>query len=396
MAETMLTLAVWLSLAAWIYLLLFRGWFWRCDQFLPATSEEGLGENTAWPDVIAIIPARNEADNVGETVAAHLAQDYPGRYHIILVNDQRTDATAARAAAASGGNSAFHIVEGRPLPEDWNGKLWALQGGIAAAADLAPSAKYFLFTDADIRHVPGTVRNLVARAEAGKLVLVSQMVQLRCRSFWEKLLIPAFVFYFQMLYPFRWVNDPSRATAAGAGGCMLVYRDALVRAGGLDRIRNHIIDDCALAQILKPTGAIWLGLGPDSDSLRAYERLSDIWSMVTRTAYVQLSYSALLLAATVATMVVIYLLPPVSVFLGWELGRSPLLLSGLAAWASMSASYLPTLKLYGQPAWTSIFMPVSALLYTLMTIDSARKFLTGKPPSWRDRQVITPPAEAER
>ena len=252
------------------------------------------------------------------------------------------------------------------------------------------------FTDADICHSPGTVRNLVARAETGRLVLVSQIVQLRCRSFWEQLLIPAFVFYFQMLYPFRWVNDPDHATAAGAGGCMLVSREALVRAGGLDRIRNCIIDDCALARILKPIGPIWLGLGPNSASLRAYGRLSDIWSMVTRTAYVQLSNSALLLTATVTAMVVIYLLPPVSVFLGWRLGHSPLLLLGLTAWVLMSACYLPALKLYGQPAWTSVFMPASALLYTLMTIDSARKFLAGKPPSWRDRLVITPPAEADR
>jgi len=396
MAEITLTLTTWLSLAAWMYLLLFRGWFWRCDQFLPAAGEEGLGADTTWPEVIAVIPARNEAENVGEVVAAHLAQDYPGLYQIILVNDQSTDATTARATIAAGGNSAFHIIEGRPLPESWTGKLWAIQGGLAAAANLAPSAKYVFFTDADICHSPGTVRNLVARAETGRLVLVSQIVQLRCRSFWEQLLIPAFVFYFQMLYPFRWVNDPDHATAAGAGGCMLVSREALVRAGGLDRIRNCIIDDCALARILKPIGPIWLGLGPNSASLRAYGRLSDIWSMVTRTAYVQLSNSALLLTATVTAMVVIYLLPPVSVFLGWGLGHSPLLLLGLTAWVLMSACYLPALKLYGQPAWTSVFMPASALLYTLMTIDSARKFLAGKPPSWRDRLVITPPAEADR
>lgn len=389
MIETLVFAAASLSLAAWVYLIVFRGAFWRSDQFLPAAA---LGAAHPWPDVAAVIPARNEADSIADAVAAHLAQDYPGNYRIYLVNDQSTDATRRLAVEAAAGDPALQIIEGSPLPEGWTGKLWAVSQGLEAIEDQYGQAKYVLFTDADIRHSANTLTDLVAKAEAENLVLASQMVLLRCQSIWERLLIPAFVYYFQMLYPFRWVNDPQRKIAAGAGGCMLVRREELAKAGGIEQIRDRIIDDCAAAQLLKPHGPVWLGLTRTSSSLRAYDRLADIWSMVTRTAFVQLSHSVPALIGTVAAMIFIYLAPPVSVLAGAVFGTPALLGVGLASWALMSASYLPALTLYRQPAWASVFMPLAALLYTLMTIDSARKFLTGQPPRWRNRQLSTPPA----
>jgi hopene-associated glycosyltransferase HpnB len=389
MIETLGLAAASLALAAWVYLIVFRGAFWRSDQFLPAAA---AGSAHPWPDVAAVIPAHNEADNIAEAVAAHLAQDYAGGYRIYLVNDQSSDATQALAVAAAAGDPALQIIEGSPLPENWTGKLWAVNQGLEAIEDQYRQAKYVLFTDADIRHSANTVTDLVAKAEAENLVLVSQMVMLRCQSVWEQLLIPAFVFYFQMLYPFRWVNDPRRKIAAGAGGCMLVRRDILDKAGGIEEIGNRIIDDCAVAQLLKPHGPVWLGLARESLSLRAYDRLSDIWSMVTRTAFVQLSHSVPALIGTIAAMIIIYLAPPASVLAGAVFGAPALLGLGAASWVLMAASYLPALALYRQPAWASVFMPVAALLYTLMTIDSARKYLTGKPPVWRNRQIAAPPA----
>ena len=388
MIESLAIGAASLSLAAWIYLIFFRGAFWRSDQFLAAANLAGR----PWPEVVAVMPARNEADTITGAVASHLAQDYRGRYRILLVNDQSTDATPALAAQAADGNRALCIIEGRPLPEDWTGKLWAVKQGLDAIEELSPDAKYVLFTDADISHSANALRDLVAKAESQNLVMVSQMVMLRCRSIWEQLLIPAFVYFFQMLYPFRWVNDQNREIAAGAGGCMLVNREILAKAGGIEQIRDRVIDDCALAQLLKPFGPVWLGLSHECLSLPAYDRLSDIWAMVTRTAFVQLSHSVLALVAAIAAMSVIYLLPPVAVLLGSNINSPAVMVIGLASWIAMSASYLPTLKLYRQPAWASVFMPVSALLYTLMTIDSARKFLTGKPPSWRNRKILSPPA----
>ena len=378
-----------LSLAAWIYLLVFRGAFWRSDQFLPAAATQAA---YPWPDVAVVIPARNEADSIADAITAHLAQDYPGNYRIYLVDDQSTDATRRLAVEAAAGDPALQIIEGSPPAEGWTGKLWAVSQGLDAIEDQYGQAKYVLFTDADIRHSADTVTNLVTKAEAENLVLVSQMVMLRCQSICEQLLIPAFVFYFQMLYPFRWVNDPKRKIAAAAGGCMLVRRAKLIKAGGIEKIRGRIIDDCATARLLKPHGPVWLGLTRTSLSLRAYDRLSDIWSMVTRTAFVQLSHSVPALIGTVAAMIIIYLAPPFSVLLGAAINSPALLGVGLASWVLMSISYLPAQALYRQPAWASVFMPIAALLYTLMTIDSARKFLTGKPPAWRNRQIAAPPA----
>jgi hopene-associated glycosyltransferase HpnB len=295
-------------LAIWLYLLLGRGFFWlgreRDDQ-APA----GQG---SWPFVVAVIAARDEAECVGDTVASLLRQDYPGIFAVILVDDQSRDGTAqiARdAAAALGAADRLTVISGRSLPAGWTGKLWAQNQGVEAAEARAEPPDYILFTDADIVYVPKELRKLVARARAGGTVLTSLMAKLRCESFAERMFVPAFIFFFQMLYPFAWANDPRRSTAAAAGGCMLVRRETLRAAGGMASIRNALIDDCALAKRLKALGPIWIGLTDGVCSARAYPAVEDIRKMVSRTAYAQLQYSPLILLGTVAGLAATYLFP---------------------------------------------------------------------------------------
>jgi hopene-associated glycosyltransferase HpnB len=356
-----------LAVAIWLWLLAFRGGFWRDGPYLataPAPAE--------WPDVVAVVPARNEAETIGRTVAGLLAQDYPGALSIIVVDDRSEDATAAEARAA--GDERVTLVNGTPLPDGWTGKIWAVSQGVAA---VPASAKYIWLTDADIAHERDVLRSLVANAEQRGLALTSQMVLLRCDSAWEKLLIPAFIFFFKKLYPFAWVNDAARRTAGAAGGCMLVRRETLTAAGGIAAIKNEVIDDCALARALKPHGPIWLGLTHRSVSMRRYDTLREIWAMVARTAFVQLGFSYLLLVGTVLGMAVIYLASPVSLFMGD--------IYGLLGWSLMSAAFVPTLRLYRLPAWRAALLPLAALLYTAMTISSAYRYGTGRGPRWKDR-----------
>ena len=282
-----LTILAAVSLAVWLYLLFGHGGFWRADQRLDAPGDV-IG---AWPAVAAVVPARNEAAVIGQTLRSLLAQDYPGDLVVIVVDDESDDGTAA---VARGAGDRVVVVGGVARPAGWVGKTWALAQGVEAAAAAAPEARYLWFSDADIEHGPGVLRALVAKAEVRRLDLVSLMARLHCASAWERLLIPAFVFFFQMLYPFRRVNDPARATAAAAGGCMLVRRAALAAAGGLDAIAGELIDDCALARALKPGGPIWLGLATESRSVRPYAGLGDIWDMVARSAYTQLRHSPML------------------------------------------------------------------------------------------------------
>ena len=364
-----MSIAAAIAVAAWVYLLFFRAAFWRADQRL----EGDAAEPADWPAVVAVIPARNEAATIGRSVASLLGQDYPGAFSLVVVDDDSDDGTALAAGTAE----RLSVISGKPLETGWTGKLWAVGQGISYAKETCPEAAFVLLTDADIEHAPHTLRRLVAKAEEGGLDLVSLMVRLRCESFWERLLIPAFVFFFQKLYPFRSVNDPRKATAAAAGGCMLVRWRALERCGGVAAIRHRIIDDCALAAALKPGGAIWLGLGEDIHSLRPYRRLGDVWSMVARSAYEQLGRSPLLLAGTVAGMAVIYLVPLVALVAGE--------IMGLAAWLLMAIAYWPTLRLYRQPAWKCLLLPLAALLYTLMTVDSARWHYLGRGGAWKGR-----------
>ena len=369
-----------LSLSTWLYLVLSRGGFWlareRDDRAEPS-------EPTRWPKVTAVVPARDEADVIGRSIGSLLAQDYPGDFRVILVDDQSSDGTADAALAAAralGAEARFEIIQGRPLPSGWTGKLWALSQGVARANEAA-SPQYVWLTDADIGHAPGNLRKLVARAEAGGLTLTALMVRLHCGPWPERLLIPAFVFFFQMLYPFGQVNDPKSRIAAGAGGCMLVRSAALEAIGGIASVRAEIIDDCALARRLKAQGPIWLGLGTRAESLRPYTTVGQIGRMVSRSAYAQLGYSHWLLAGTLAGMLLTYVAPPALAIFGHGLARW----TGLAAWALMAISFQPMLRLYRRsPLWGPL-LPLIGALYTGFTVQSALDVWRGRGGMWKGR-----------
>jgi hopene-associated glycosyltransferase HpnB len=372
------------AFAAWLYLVLGRGGFWRGrerDSALARPGDEGIA---AWPRVIAIIPARDEAACIGTTIRSLLRQDYPGPLAIILVDDGSADETAEvarRAGVETGAADRLTIISGTDLPPGWTGKLWAMRQGVTEAENGPEPPDFLWFSDADIAYAPGVLRRLVAGAVARGTVLTSLMVKLRCESAAERLLIPAFVFFFQKLYPFAFVNDPGRRTAAAAGGCMLVRRAALAKAGGLEAIRGALIDDCALGALMKRQGPIWLGLTEDAQSLRAYPGISDIRRMVARSAYAELDYSPARLAGAVAGMTLVYLTPPLlTVF---ATGAAQAL--GAAAWALMALAYQPTLHLYRlNPLW-GLALPAIAAIYTGFTVDSAVQHWQGRGGAWKGR-----------
>jgi len=367
-------------LAIWLYLVAGRGAFWlgreREDQRLAGTGP--------WPGITAVIPARDEAECVGETVTSLLRQDYPGRFAVIVVDDQSRDGTAevARAAAAAlGASERLTVLAGLSLPAAWTGKLWAQQQGVEAACRGEDLPEYLLLTDADIVYDTGALRGLMARARAGGHVLTSLMAKLRCESFAERMFIPAFIFFFQMLYPFAWANDPRSATAAAAGGCMLVRREALQRAGGMAAVCNALIDDCALAKVLKAHGPIWIGLAERVRSLRAYPVLADIRHMVVRTAYAQLRYSPFVLAGTVFGLAITYLAPvALALFAGGAAG-----FLGLAAWLLMALAFQPTLRLYRVSPFWGLALPAIAAVYMAFTLDSAYQHARGRGGMWKGR-----------
>jgi hopene-associated glycosyltransferase HpnB len=367
-------------LAIWLYLLLGRGLFWLGRERDNGTAA-GQGP---WPSVMAVIPARDEAECVGETVSSLLRQDYPGAFRVILVDDQSRDGTAqvARdAAAALGAADRITVISGRSLPAGWTGKLWAQSQGVEAAEAAPQPPDYVLFTDADIVYVPDELRKLVARARASGTVLTSLMAKLRCESFAERMFVPAFIFFFQMLYPFAWANNPRSSIAAAAGGCMLVRREALRAAGGMASIRNALIDDCALAKRLKAHGPIWIGLTDGVRSVRAYPAVEDIRKMVSRTAYAQLQYSPLILLGTVAGLAVTYLFPVLlTVFAtGWAQ------VLGLAAWLFMALAFQPILRFYRvSPLW-GVALPAIAATYMAFTLDSAYQHARGRGGMWKGR-----------
>ena len=383
-----------LSLLIWVYLLTLRGGFWRSAERL----ESPAGARDRWPAVTAVMPARNEADVIAESLASLLAQDYPGPLRVILVDDHSADGTAtvAEATAASSGRAErFTLLRAAPLPKGWTGKLWALhQGSQQAAAE----TEFLWFSDADIRQPPDALRRLIAKAESENRDLVSLMVALRCDSGWERLLIPPFIYFFQKLYPFAWVNDPNKATAAAAGGCVLLRRAALQRIGGIAAIRAALIDDCTLAAAVKAARSadsqgIWLGLATQAqsqaesqaESIRPYSGLGVIWDMVARSAYNQLRHSPWLLAGTLVGMVLTYLVPP-ALLLTWPWHHDgPAALTSALAWLLMAFSLLPTLRLYRQPLWLAPLLPLAAALYSAMTFDSARRHWRGQGGRWKGR-----------
>ena len=367
------------SLAVWLYLVFARGFFWLARERddaavapLPA----------ALPSVAIVVPARNEADNIAQSVTSLLGQDYPA-LSLIVVDDDSSDGTAniaRRTAASLGAESKLSIIESHALPERWTGKLWAVKQGIAAAEErFAPT--YLMLTDADIVHAGDTLRWLVAQAEAHNLVLTSLTARWRCEGFAERVHIPAFIYFFQMLYPFAWVNDVHHAMAGAAGGCMLIRAQALRAAGGIDVIRDALIDDCALAGALKKQGPIWLGLTDRVQSIRPYARWGEIRRMVARTAYAQLKYSPLIVAGTILGMALTYLVPPAVALFGHGWAQ----LCGALAWALMAISFQPILRFYRlSPLW-GVALPAISFLFMLYTLDSAYQYAAGKGGSWKGR-----------
>ena len=388
MNALLLTLAV-LPLLAWVYLLLFHGGFWRGRERLDGTP----GTLAAWPAVVALVPARNEADVIGRAVASLLGQDYPGDLKVILIDDHSDDGTAAVAEAAaesSGQAERLLIRSSRDLPAGWLGKPWALSEGLRHADELAAEAPYVWLTDADIAHDPQNLKRLVATAETGDLDLTSQMVLLQAQGFWARLLIPAFVFFFQKLYPFAWVGDHERKLAGSAGGCVLLRRKALKAAGGFAVIKDALIDDCTLAQAVRERGRpgggrLFLALTTSAFSLRPYDGLGGVWRMVARSAYTQLKHSPLLLFGTLLGMALVYLLGPgILLTLPWHGALGPAAL-GLLAWAMMAGAFLPTLRLYRQPAGFAWLLPLAGLLYAAMTFESALAHWQGRGGAWKGR-----------
>ena len=389
-----LSIACTLAAVAWAYLVAGHGGYWRTSEWLPRVTREP----DAWPDVVAVVPARNEAEMLPATLPALLGQEYPGTLTVIVVDDGSSDGTgevAARIARES--PRPLRVIPGTPPPAPgagdgrWAGKVWAMAQGLRAAGP----GGYVLFTDADIAWQAHTLRRLVAAAEGDDRDLVSQMALLRAATGWERVIVPAFVYFFAQLYPFRRVNAPGSRTAAAAGGCMLVRRGALARSGGLAPISGALIDDVAIGRMIKrQRGRCWLGLTRQVVSVRPYPRLASLWQMVARSAYTQLNYSPALLAATLIGLLFLYALPPAGAVIGLAAllagGKVPgpaalTAGAGLAGWALMSLSYLPMLRLYRLSPLRAPGLPLIALLYAGMTADSARRHYAGRGAEWRGR-----------
>jgi hopene-associated glycosyltransferase HpnB len=369
-------------LAIWLYLLLLHRGFW----LLRERDSQRVPEPEAWPSVVAVVPARNEADVITRSIASLVAQDYPGDFRVVLVDDQSDDGTGRLAQTAGGGR--LTVITGSDRPPGWTGKLWAMQQGAVQAG--APELLWF--TDADIEHAPDNLRLLVSRAQDRGRVLVSLMARLSCRTAAEHFLVPAFVFFFDMLFPFGAVNDPKSPVAAAAGGCMLARRAALEAAGGLDAIRHNIIDDCALGRAMKAQGPIWLGLTDRAVSLRPYEHISDIRHMVTRTAYAQLGYSPLVLAGTLLGLLMVYVAPVMTALFAWGISQ----LAGWLAWGIMALMFQPILRFYRlSPLW-GLGLPLIGLFYAAFTVESAIQHWLGRGGMWKGRAQANAAASGDQ
>jgi len=370
----MMTALAAISLLVWLYLAAFHGGFWRDgERLVPARPAHA-------PTVAAVVPARDEAEGIAASIGSLLGQDYPGAFRVVLVDDGSTDATAAIARALPGAGR-LTVLDGAPRPPGWAGKLWALHQGIAAT-----DAEYLLLTDADIAHDAAHLATLVAQAERSGADMVSEMVALNCESLAERALVPAFVYLFAMLYPFPRVNDARRATAAAAGGTVLIRRGALERIGGIAAIRDALIDDVALAAAVKRGGPIWIGYSLLARSIRRYPGFADIWRMVARSAYVQLRHSPFLLALTTMGLALVFLVPPLAALIGPGVARA----CGLAAWAVMAATFAPTLRRFGLSLLWAPALPLIALFYMAATIGSAVDHHRGRGVVWKRRAYAGP------
>jgi hopene-associated glycosyltransferase HpnB len=371
---TVLLVLALVSLAAWVYLAVGHGRFWDASLRVPPAHEP-----RAWPDVVAVVPARNEAEVLPVTLPSLLDQDYPGGLRVLVVDDASEDGTGEVARRLG-----CRVVEGDGPPPGWTGKVAAMATGVAAAGE----PEFLLFTDADIRHPRDSVRHLVRAALGHRLDLVSQMVLLRAESWWERVVVPAFVYFFAQLYPFPRVNRPGGRTAAAAGGCMLVRREALVEAGGLECIRDALIDDVALGRLLKHRpggGRTFLALTDRVESVRPYPVLADLWQMVARSAYTQLRHSPFLLVGTVVGLLLVYVVPPALTIVGAATGRSVLVVLAGVAWLLMTATFVPMLRLYRLSPVRALSLPLVAVLYLAMTVDSARRHRRGRGGAWKGR-----------
>ena len=358
------------ALAAWIYLFAFHGRFWVSAPQLPSIVPREC------PPIDVVVPARDECATIGAAIGSLVAQTYRGAFHITLVDDQSSDGTAEAAARAAGSAANLTVLRGAPKPPGWSGKLWALAQGVAAT-----EAPILLFTDADIVHDPEHLASLVARLEQPRAAMVSEIVHLNCASLAERMLVPAFVYFFQLLYPFPWVNDPRSRVAAASGGTVLVRRDALAAAGGIEAIRGALIDDVALARAIKPHGPIYLGHSGFARSIRPYPEFRDIGRMIARTAFTQLRGSGLWLTLTIAGLCLVWLVPP------WEslFGAGWSFVAGLAAFALAAISYFPTLQRYGRSPWWVFALPAIAVFYGGATVLSAVDAWRGRGVRWKSR-----------
>jgi hopene-associated glycosyltransferase HpnB len=364
------------TLAIWVYLLFFRGGFWR--EFARRSTQPGEPSSNA-PRIVAVVPARDEADVVGRAIASLAAQHAPGYFHIILVDDHSSDGTAEIAAGAAA-RGLLTVVAAAPLPAGWKGKLWAVAEGIRHAETLRPD--YVLLTDADIVHSPGNIASLVARAQSEGYDLVSYMATLACLTLAERALVPAFVFFFFQLYPPAWIRNARRSTAGAAGGCMLIRYRMLEKIGGIAAIRGELIDDCALARAVKRAGGrVWLGLGETVHSIRPYRTFGDVGRMISRSAFTQLQHSTVWLAGTVAGLLLTYLAPPMLTLL------APQPAAGMAAmaWLLTSICYLPALRFYRRAWWAAPLLPLVALFYAGATVHSAISYWRGAGGQWKGR-----------
>jgi hopene-associated glycosyltransferase HpnB len=368
------------SLLVWVALAFFRGSFWQVRAFEDGREEQAPSQ---WPRVTAVVPARNEAETIVRCLESLFAQEYPGEFKIILVDDHSEDGTGDVARGLAQRRTASErvaIIEAPELEPGWTGKLWALNQGVERAEEASPN--YFWFTDADIVHGPDTLQRLVALAEYEHLDLASLMVLLQAKAFPERLLIPAFLYFFLLLYPPNWIADSKSKTAGAAGGCILLRREALERIGGIAAIREEVIDDCALAKAVKRSGGrIWMGLTRKSVSLRAYTSFAEIRDLIARTAFTQLGYSGLLLLGTIVGMLLTYLVPLALSFhaeaLVWRVS--------LTAWALMTVTYLPTVRFYGlSPLWAPL-LPLAAMFYSYATYVSAARYWMGRGGQWKGR-----------
>jgi hopene-associated glycosyltransferase HpnB len=381
------------ALLGWAYLAAGHGGFWRTGPGLPAGVDP-----PEWPDVVAVVPARNEATLLPETLPTLLGQEYAGRFRVVLADDGSDDGTevVAERLGRHAAAAELRVIRAGEPPEGWAGKVWAMSEGVRAAGEgvrAAGEPEFLLFTDADIAYAPGTLAHLVRAATGGGYDLVSQMATLRTRTGWERMIVPAFVYFFALLYPFRRVGRPGARTAAAAGGCMLVRRDTLVAAGGLAAISGALIDDVALGRLIKRRGGrCRLDLSPDVVSRRPYPRLAELWAMVARSAYTQLRYSPPLLAGTVLGLALLFVAPPVAaasgiagLILGRPASAGAVAAIGLATWAIMSVTYVPMLRFYRLSALRAPTLPLLAMMYAGMTVDSARRYHAGRGAAWKGR-----------